>query len=258
MKIKLILLLGLLSVLNSYGQSDVDKKFDIKKIKVNPKFDYTQVKDSTIFRGLAVNMIWNEKYDKAIYFLEQELAINPKNVYAIHLIGYVLSESGFPEKSLIYFKKATEMIPDDYTFHYNYGLAYYRLKNYQKAIEEYSKTIKINPTDSFAFYNRALAYEEIRDFKSAINDYNTDLTINGEQARIFNNRGRCYMLLNDYEQALNDYNKALEIEPAKANTLGNRGILYIRMGQIDKACPDLYKATELGDDQTFLINKYCK
>ncbi|MCL2328215.1 MAG: tetratricopeptide repeat protein [Bacteroidetes bacterium] len=246
----------LLIVFNSCGQTN-EKKFDIKKVTVDPNFDYSQVKDSTKNRELAIVCILNKEYDKAITLLENELAVNPKNVSAIHLIGYCFNEIA-PKKSLIYFEKATKMLPNETAHHYNYGLAYYRLEKHQKAIEEYSKVIEISPTDSLVFYNRALAYEGIKDFKSAIKDYDTDLTINGETARTYNNRGRCYMVMNEYEQALNDYNKALEIEPTKANTFSNIGILYLRLKQFDKACPYLYKATELGYDETELINRFCK
>ena len=145
----------LLTILNSCElMTDKQSKksdFDVTQIKVDPKIDYENTIDSTSNRGGAVQMIWQKQYDIAISLLFTELKINPQNVYAIHLIGLAYNESGRSEQALPYFNKAIEMIPNECTFHFNRGLAYYRLYQPQKAIDDYSIAIKFNSQDSSSF-----------------------------------------------------------------------------------------------------------
>lgn len=218
------------------------------------------VTDSTTNRGLALIALKQKHFYQALALLNAELKFNLNNVHVIHLVGLTLLDSGLWEKSLPFFDKAIEMLPNKAVYHYNRGHAYYNLTKYQLAVDDYTISLKINPTDSLAYYNRALSYEGLQDYKSAIQDYTSDLTVGAKNhlANTYNNRGRCYMNLKQYPEALADYTKALAINPKKGVTYGNRGDLYYRMDKPEEACNDWIKATQFGFDRSNSISKYCK
>ena len=55
------------------------------------------------------------------------------------------------------------------------GKAYYKLKEYNKAIEDYNKELEVNPSDGVAYRFRGFAYERLGEYEKAITDYNKSL-----------------------------------------------------------------------------------
>ncbi len=51
------------------------------------------------------------------------------------------------------------------------GVAYNKLKEYQKAINAYQKAIEIKPDNHGAYYNMGNAYGELKEYQKAINAY---------------------------------------------------------------------------------------
>ena len=60
--------------------------------------------------------------------------------------------------------------PDDTKAYYNRGIAYYKKREYGKAIAAFSEVIKREPAHSAAYYNRGNAYCDELDFEKAIVD----------------------------------------------------------------------------------------
>lgn len=232
---------------------------DLKQLQ---EFDslnnYNPLKDSTDYRGISVILILQHNYELAIYKINQELYLNPKNEHALNLKGLALNESNRSEESLEFFNAAINLNDTNDVFFVNRGLAFYRLKEFDKAISDFSRAIELNPYNHSVYVNRAFAYEGKRQFKKAIKDYSSDIKLFGGSADSYNNRGRCYMILNKNENAFNDYNKALEIEPNKLCTIFNKGILYIRQKDFDKGCELIKKAKDLGYNDGGFYEKYCK
>jgi tetratricopeptide (TPR) repeat protein len=69
----------------------------------------------------------------------------------------------------------------------NRGLAYAKLKQFEKAIQDYDQAIELNPKDFNAFNNRGPAYAKLKQFEKAIQDYNQAIELNPKDARTFNN-----------------------------------------------------------------------
>ena len=72
------------------------------------------------------------------------------------------------------------------------GDEYFKLGQYQQAIEEYDKAIKLNPNDAIGYKTR----------------------------------GNSYLALAQYQRAIEDYDKAIELDPndAEARTLRQRAL----------------------------------
>jgi Flp pilus assembly protein TadD len=56
----------------------------------------------------------------------------------------------------------------------NRGTAYVKLKQFEKAIQDYNQAIELNPKDARTFNGRGTAYADLKQFEKAIQDYNQD------------------------------------------------------------------------------------
>ena len=52
----------------------------------------------------------------------------------------------------------------------NRGAAYFKLKDYQKAIADYDKAIEIDPKDADTLFNRACAYAIMKNKEQSLKD----------------------------------------------------------------------------------------
>jgi tetratricopeptide (TPR) repeat protein len=50
----------------------------------------------------------------------------------------------------------------------NRGTAYIKLKQFEKAIQDYNQAIELDPEYTHAFNNRGLAYAKLKQFEKAI------------------------------------------------------------------------------------------
>ena len=62
------------------------------------------------------------------------------------------------------------------------GFAYYHIKDYQKAIENYNQAIAIYKSYYQAYYNRGNVYYELKEYQKALDDYNKAIIINPKYA----------------------------------------------------------------------------
>ena len=53
---------------------------------------------------------------------------------------------------------------------YNDGIAYSKLGQHQRAIQDYDHAIKLNPDYAYAYCNRGMAYMDLRQLERAIQD----------------------------------------------------------------------------------------
>ena len=127
----------------------------------------------------------------------------------------------------------------------NRGIAYRRLGQWEKAIDDYSRVIDINPKYAQAYYNRGIAKKSIQDYHGAIADYSKAIEIDPKYIQAYNNRGVLKVNLQDYQGAIADYSDALEIDPKYIQAYNNRGAAFCTLGQWDKAIADFSKMIEI-------------
>ncbi|WP_445247829.1 tetratricopeptide repeat protein [Microcoleus sp. OTE_8_concoct_300] len=91
------------------------------------------------------------------------------------------------------------------------GNAYYKQKEYDRAIEDYNQALLLNPKDVDALYNRGNAYYNKGEYDRAIADYNQALLLNPKYAEALYNRGIAYELKGDKVKAIESYSQALAV-----------------------------------------------
>ena len=101
------------------------------------------------------------------------------------------------------------------------GIAFYKKRQYDYAIEDYSQAIGINPDDAMVFNNRGLAYRLTGRFERVIADHGEAIRLNPRDAGSYNNRGLIYEKQRRYGRAIEDYSRAIGIDPDLGQAVNN-------------------------------------
>jgi tetratricopeptide (TPR) repeat protein len=88
------------------------------------------------------------RLDEALVQMEEVLALNPQDAYALNYIGYTWAERNENlERALDYIKQAISLRPEDGFIRDSLGWIYFRLGELKKAVAELEKAAAIEPED---------------------------------------------------------------------------------------------------------------
>ena len=104
-------------------------------------------------------------------------------------------------------------VPLEHEYH-NLGNDFYRLGQYEKAVDYYAKALELNPSLTESYFNRALAYARLGDYDSALADASHVINLDRSLHDAFYLRGRIFELSLNDQAAVADYAHALELSPS--------------------------------------------
>ncbi|MDR1912418.1 MAG: tetratricopeptide repeat protein [Helicobacteraceae bacterium] len=116
----------------------------------------------------------------------------------------------------------------------------------EETIERARKIIAENPNDSNAYNSRAIAYFQLKDYHRAIEDFTKAIEIIPDYAPFYVNRGLTFLNMEFYDRAIDDFNKIIALEPDEETHYHNRGLAYFRLGELKNAESDAERACKLG------------
>ena len=184
--------------------------------------------------------------------LETMYGINEEELFA-DFPGYAVanaSTKNFDVKRAIrYWQEQIELASEDKaTAHFNCGVAYHAIKDFENAIEQYNKTIRLNPNSAVAYNHRGNAKNSRGEHKDAITDYNEAIRLKPDLAIAYINRGVAKRGLGEHKDAITDYNEAIRLKPDLAIAYINRGVAKRGLDYYEKAINDYNEAIILKPD----------
>jgi len=185
----------------------------IVKIKVS-KEGY----DPTITPELHVSAIKNPEQEIILKKITDIGSLEEKNLKALYLKGEKLYNQSEYEKAFAVFKEFIKKQPDLYEARINIGNCYIKLKQYDKAIEEFKFVL-----------------EKLKEEKD---DLKGDKTVSS----IYASLGELYMDKNDSEKAKEYFEKSIDIDPSDHALSYNVAEILFNSNKIDEAI-DYYKLT---------------
>ncbi|QIK95924.1 tetratricopeptide repeat protein [Sphingomonas sp. HDW15A] len=151
-------------------------------------------------------------------------------------------------------KDASQQVLEERCFE---GKLYSLSPNAKAACEEvlsvYDDAVAVDPRDSYARYNRALAYARLGDFPRAIEDYSAAIKLRPNDGEAFSNRGIHYLDAMEYDLAIADFTRAHELDPKTSWPLAHRGIAHAWKGDTDEANRDFSAARALDPDNIVVM-----
>jgi tetratricopeptide (TPR) repeat protein len=164
-------------------------------------------------------------YGKAAESYRRVIELDPKNPYAYNNLGAVLVQSGKFREALEPLQKSLQF--DDAGQAYsNLGIAYFYVKDYDKAISAYEKAVQLVPTSDMFAGNLAEAY---------------DLVGQKDRAQT------------TFERAISLAYKELQVNPRDAITKGRLGLWYAKKGDARQALKIIAEARALDPNNADLI-----
>jgi tetratricopeptide (TPR) repeat protein len=143
-----------------------------------------------------------------------------------------------------------ENTPDFARPYSNRGVAYWKLKQYDKALDDLTRAITLDPEYRDAFYNRGVVFEEVGEYARAVNDYSRVIMIDKDEVIVYYNRGVAYFRLGEFVKAADDFSRAIAIRADYTDAYTNRGATYFNLGEYDKAVADYTRALEIDPENT--------
>ena len=125
------------------------------------------------------------------------------------------------------------------------GVAYYKGKEYQLAIDQLTGAIQLEPGVRNYYWYRGLANTGLSLFDEAIADYNAAIGLDPDSATLRALRGSAYSKSGQSDMALFDLDKTISLKPDHAMSYYTRGDAHTKIGQDIEAKADYDKACEL-------------
>lgn len=136
----------------------------------------------------------------------------------------------------------------------NRGLAYVKLKEYDKAMEDFNRSIELYDGYTDAYNNRGLLYMELREYEKALFDFKKVIDLDPDHLEAYVNLANIYYGKGDYDRAISFYNRALEKDPYFAQAYNGRGNAYLEKGYLNKALEDYNRSININPDYTEAYN----
>ncbi len=90
---------------------------------------------------------------------------------------------------------------------------YFKMNNFEKAINDLSKIIALDAKDSEALFTRGLYYQKLNQHSNAVNDFTSIIDKNPKNHEALFCRGASFEALNQYKKAIKDYEKLRKLAP---------------------------------------------
>ena len=195
-----------------------------------------EISDTDYNKGVALYnegrewLLSETNLEEAAGNFSQAILLNPYNSDYYLALSQTYGHLGKLGLALVNILKAIELAPNQSDYHNEAATLYYKLKEYDKAVEHYSIAINSNSTSDMKI-DLALAYF---------------------------NRGSSSMYLKKYEQAINDFSKSIELDAEFAGAYHNRGVARLKLKNNEAACKDFEKAQDYGSNISYkYIDRYC-
>lgn len=210
----------------------------------------------------AEEMLAANKLLHAEVILKQTLKCEPTNASALHLLSIVELNLGENTDNINKFVEAIEILnmaiqidPERADNYNNLGLAYFYLKEYQKAKHYIEKSIKLAP-DNFLFYNNlALQYRHLDLHDKAIECLKKSIELKN-LPNTWTNLGGVYGDMKDIKQSELCYKTALEMTPNYAGAHVDLAFAYHLQGKWEEGFKEYEWRFEYFPTLKFYIEKY--
>ncbi|MFH1788356.1 MAG: tetratricopeptide repeat protein [Candidatus Altiarchaeota archaeon] len=113
--------------------------------------------------------------------------------------------------------------------YHNLANDYYKIGEFDKAIEHFDKALELKPDLLESYFNRGLAYTRKQEYDKALADLNKVVGLNPNLAEAYYTRGLVYEYQQNYSKAISDYDRALQIDPGYSRAQTQKDVAKSKM-----------------------------
>ena len=184
----------------------------------------------------------------------QILAVDPRHVDAIHLLGVMAHEAGQHEVAIEYIRQAIRLNETECLFHRNLGGVYRAAGRLTEAIDCFRRVLELTPNDAEAHNDLGSALKEHGQFEEAVAAYRRALELTPDFAFAHNNLGNALKEQGKLEEAVTCLRRAIELKPDYAEAHDNLGNVLRGQKKPQEAVASYRRALELKPDDARVHN----
>jgi Flp pilus assembly protein TadD len=143
------------------------------------------------------------------------------------------------------FDKAASIYPLYPDCYEQLGLAWYRVKDPKKSMENYQKALALNNTKAVTWSNLGMIYFEQGDYLKSFELYSKALSLDSNYADGYFNMGSTLGMLGRFDEAITSFEKCIYFDPENAKAHQFIGITYQNLHRDAEAKPWFDKAAIL-------------
>jgi tetratricopeptide (TPR) repeat protein len=195
--------------------------------------------------------------ERAITFYSDVPADSPMHRISELQLGLTLAQTGKVDEARQHLKTLIESDPSDIRSYLAYGSVLSDAKDFAAMAENYDKAVEIigpvpKRTDWSVFFQRGIAYERLKNWDKAEPNFVKALDLNPEQPQVLNYLGYSWVDKNiNLDKGMDMIRRAVELRPNDGYIVDSLGWAHFRLGSYDEAVTELERAIELrAGDQT--------
>ena len=231
----------------------------VAKIKVSK-----QGYDPTIIPELHVSGIKNEEQEIVLKEITDIKSLEEEDPKTLYLKGDKLYNQGEYEKALAVFEEFVESQPELYEARVNIGNCYIRLRQYDKAMEEFQFVLEKlkqekgdlegNKMASSIYASLGELYMDKNDFEKAKEYFEKSIHIDPSNHALSYNVAEILFSSNEIDEAIHYYELTAKIKPDWPKSYLKLGYCYLNKGEMNTAIDYLYKFVELSPEDDPQVN----
>ena len=220
--------------------------------------------DPTIIPELNVSAIKNPDQEIVLKKIMDVESLEEKDPKALYLKGDKLYNQGEYKKALTVFKEFIEKQPELYETRVNIGNCFIKLKQYDKAMEEFKfvlekleegkNDLEGNKTASSLYASLGELYMDKNDFEKAKEYFEKSINIDPSNHALSYNVAEILFNSNKIDEAIYYYKLAAKIKPDWPKSYLKLGYCYLNKGQMETAIDYLNKYVELSPEDDPQVN----
>ncbi|KQS67775.1 hypothetical protein ASG39_05195 [Rhizobium sp. Leaf371] len=192
-----------------------------------------------------------KKPERAIALYQQVPQGSPMRRLSEMQLGLALAEVGKVDDAKKHLRELIDLDPKDIRSYVAYGSVLSDAKDYKEMAVTYDKAVEIvgpvpKRSDWSIYFQRGIAYERLKEWEKAEPSFKKALELNPDQPQVLNYLGYSWVDKNiNLEEGLNMIRRAVDLKPDDGYIVDSLGWAYFRLGQFDEAVAELERAAEL-------------
>ncbi|WP_160010104.1 tetratricopeptide repeat protein [Rhizobium sp. 18055] len=189
--------------------------------------------------------------DRAIALYQMVPDNSPMSRISELQLGLALAEGGKVEEARKHLQGLIESDPKDIRSYLAYGSVLSDAKDYPAMAANYDKAVDmIGPLPGknawTVFFQRGIAYERIKQWDKAEPSFRKALELNPNQPQVLNYLGYSWIDMNkNLDEGLDMIKKAVDLRPDDGYIIDSLGWAYFRLGRFDDAVDELERAAQI-------------
>lgn len=211
----------------------------------------------------AVKLCDKGNFQDALPVCNEAITLNPENSNAYEVLGWIYNSMGNPNKAISASNRALQLNPKNVAACVNLAHAYIGLQEYNLAMNYCNKALKVQPDWFWTYGARGIIYDKLKNYDKAVEDFSKVIDNHSNiiekspnSSWIYVSRGWAYYNLNDFDKSMTDFKKAMKINPNNIWAYDGLGCLYYnRLGEYDKAIEILSAALSIDSNNPNILEK---